>query len=210
MKKIILTLIIIHCTLIISNAQWVRQNSGTSGVALRDIHFINDNTGWICGDGTILKTTNAGENWVRQNHPATNKLLSGIHAVDSNVVYCVGWFETLLKTTNGGTNWIALRNGPIGVPNSYDAVFFSNENTGWFAGDGLYIKRTTDGGRTYDSTYIKWTYFTDFYFKDANTGLVCADGSGMFKTTNGGVTWIQKLLPTGFGIPQFDRIIEYL
>lgn len=206
MLKTILIITIIHCTIVFSHAQWVNQNSSTMA-SLRDVEFINRYTGWACGHGgKIIKTTDGGRNWINQPNPAVNKILSSICPVDSNVIYCIGWFETILKTTNGGTNWNAIRNGPVGTPSSYDAGFFINENTGWFAGDALYIKRTTDGGLTFDSTYIKWNYFSDFYFKDANTGLVCADGSGIFKTTNGGINWVQKEVPTGFGIPNFYKI----
>ena len=192
--------------MIFSHAQWIRQNSGTIA-NFNDIQFINRYTGWACSDGgMIVKTTNGGLNWLNQTNPAVNKNLGSICPVDSNVVYCVGWFETILKTTNGGTNWVAIRNGPIGMPSSYDAGFFINKNTGWIAGDGNHIKRTTDGGNTFDSTYIFWGYYWDFYFKDANTGLVCADGSGIFKTTNGGVNWVQKKVPTGFIIPNFYKM----
>jgi len=102
MKKIIFTILILNCLLINSIAQWITQYPYTAAVGLRDIEFINLNTGWICGDGIILKTTNHGLNWIIQNNPVPNKLLFSIHPTDSNVVYCIGWFETLLKTTNGG------------------------------------------------------------------------------------------------------------
>ncbi|MBK8550694.1 MAG: hypothetical protein IPL53_06385 [Ignavibacteria bacterium] len=95
MKKIILILIIFHCSLSDSVAQWVTQSSGTTA-SFRDVEFINRNTGWACGHGGIIvKTTNGGKSWVNQPNPAVNKILSSICPVDSNVVYCVGWFETL-------------------------------------------------------------------------------------------------------------------
>jgi photosystem II stability/assembly factor-like uncharacterized protein len=135
----------------ILNAQWITIYPYTAGVGLLDFKFINQNTGWICGDYTILKTTNSGINWTVQNHPATNKYLYCIHPVDSNIVYCVGWFETVLKTTDGGNNWFALKNGPVGLPHSYESVFFINQYTGWFGGYGNYVYKTTNGGISFDS-----------------------------------------------------------
>ncbi|HPS64924.1 MAG TPA: T9SS type A sorting domain-containing protein [Ignavibacteria bacterium] len=171
-------------------SQWIDQYPYyTSGVWFRDIKFINKNTGWVCGDGLILKTTNMGVNWVQQTHPATNKHLYCIHPVDSNIVYCVGVSETILKTTNGGDNWFALRNGPLGQGNSYKGTFFINSLTGWIGGYRLQIYKTTDGGVSFDSTYMNMTIM-DIHFKDSNTGIAVGGGGIVYKTTNQGLNWI--------------------
>src|SRR5688572_17416966 len=131
MKKLIYTLIAFTVFHQFTFGQWVIQTS-TTGVDLLDIEFINQNTGWACGDGgVILKTTNGGINWVQQVSGINNKILNGIHPVDLNTVYCVGWFQTILKTTNGGTNWQILRNGTVGIDASFFEVFFLNQNKGW-------------------------------------------------------------------------------
>jgi photosystem II stability/assembly factor-like uncharacterized protein len=183
----------------ILNAQWIIQYPYTAGVGLRDIEFINENTGWICGDYTILKTTNAGLNWISQTHPAPDKYLYGIHPVDSNVVYCVGWFETVLKTTDGGNNWFALKNGPVGQGYSYESLFFINQQTGWYSGWGNHIYKTTNGGISFDSVYMLGT-FKDMHFKDENTGLITGGGGSVFKTTNAGLNWYQIYLqPNNYG-----------
>jgi photosystem II stability/assembly factor-like uncharacterized protein len=188
MKKIIFTLFIIHCSLLIANAQWVWQNSGITS-PIRDIKFINRNTGWACGDGVILKTTNAGTNWAIQTQPATNKFLYSINPVNENICYCVGWFETILKTTNGGTNWLAIRNGPDATGACYWASFFLNENTGWVGGSNQKILKTTNGGITLDSIYLFVGNIMDIYFKDSLNGFLCGEGGLTRKTTNGGINW---------------------
>ncbi len=195
MKKVIIVLLVIHCLLNIANAQWIIQNS--SGSLLNDVHFINPYTGWACGLGsTILKTTNGGTNWIYQPHPGDDRNIMGIHPVDSNVIYCVGYFETILKTTNGGTNWILLKSGPLSQSPSYFGIFFINANTGWISGNGNYIFKTTNGGITFDSTYLMASgYLYDIYFKDALTGLVCGGSVTIYKTTNGGINWINILVP---------------
>ena len=116
-----------------------------------------------------------GVNWIEQNQPVTNKYLNSICPVDSNIVYCVGWFETILKTTNGGENWFALRNGPVGEGNSYESTFFINELTGWIGGYRLQAYKTIDGGKTFDSTYVNLD-IKDIHFKDSNTGLMVGGG----------------------------------
>jgi photosystem II stability/assembly factor-like uncharacterized protein len=200
MKKIIIILIISIYSIISANAQWIVQNSGTS--ALNDIHFINQYTGWACGEGVIMKTTNTGTNWIFQNHPSTDKNLTGIQPVNSNIVYCVGWFQTILKTTNGGINWIAIRNGTVGYGASYEEAFFINKDTGWISGNA-HILKTTNGGISFDSTHVPCGFLYEIYFKDALTGLVCGAGASIYKTTNGGINWNYISISNGGAMPDF-------
>ncbi len=188
------------------NSQWVQQVSGTN-TTLLDIEFINQNTGWVCGDGgVILKTTNGGNNWVQQNS-GVNKRLEGIEAVDANTIFCVGWFQTILKSTNGGSNWQIIRNGQSSPPDpGLNKCFFVNANTGWLLRDN-YILRTTNGCATFDSTHTVFTYLWDIYFKDLNTGVLCGDGALTMRSTDGGVIWNQVQLPLfQGGMPNLYRI----
>ncbi len=205
MKKIIITLIILHFTFIIANAQWVQQNSGTS-TDFHSVKFINKYTGWVCGTGTILKTTNGGINWLAQNHPATGKTLTSLSIVDSLNLYCVGYFETILKTTNGGINWIAIRNGPGGTGSSYESCFFINKNTGWITGSGSYIWKTTNGGDSLIYIDLLWGYLYDIYFKDSLLGLICGDAGALLRTTNGGINWYVPNIQLHFQGHTFDKL----
>ncbi len=204
---LIITVLVLNSSFLIRNchSQWVYQHQFVLGQFLMDVEFINKNTGWVCGSGTILKTTNAGLNWEYQSHPATNKSLYSIHPVDSNVVYAVGYFETILKTTNGGTNWLAIRNGTYGQGKSYKGLYFINQNTGWICGAGQYVLRTTDGGVSFDSTYVWWGYLNDMYFKNVNAGIMVGNGGGIFKTSNAGINWIQSNIPPNYS-GNFNKI----
>lgn len=104
--------------------QWVEQFSGTSS-HLYDVEFINQNTGWACGDGgNVIKTTNGGINWISYPTGVTVTILTGIHPVNENVIYAVGYWRTLLKSTNGGANWQIISNMPMGQGISFKEVFF--------------------------------------------------------------------------------------
>lgn len=189
-----------------SYSQWINQYPITPGIGLGDVKFIDSKTGWACGDGIILKTTNAGANWISQVHTATNKFLANISPVNSEILYCIGFFETILKTTNGGTNWIALRNGPYGQGRSYEGAYFINKDTGWVCGSLGTILKTTNGGTTFENNPIFWGYLKDMYFINADTGLLCAAFGGMFKTTNGGANWERKTIPYWNGIGDFKKL----
>lgn len=70
---------------------------------LFSIFFPVINTGYASGDnGTIVKTTNAGNNWMLQQNLATSSTLLNIFFLNTNTGYAVGTFGTIIKTTNGG------------------------------------------------------------------------------------------------------------
>ncbi|MGB3019444.1 MAG: T9SS type A sorting domain-containing protein [Ignavibacteria bacterium] len=188
MKNILTALILFFCTE--ADAQWFTQQSGTTS-PLYDIEFINDKTGWCCGEeGYIIKTTNGGINWIRQGQGVTSRPLYGIHPVDSNTVFAAGLFRDIVKTTNGGADWILIQSGGLG-DGTYTCTFFINENTGWFGNfDGLEygVRKTTDGGQTiFTSPFLG--HPEDLYFKDSLNGIGVSGASQIHKTSNGGENW---------------------
>lgn len=206
MKKSLYIIIAILFLYQCASAQWVQQVSGVT-TSLLDIDFINENTGWACGDnGVVVKTTNGGINWVQQN-TGLFKRLEGIDAVDVNTIYSVGWFQTIIKSTNGGNDWIIIRNGPSGVGSTFFKCFFLNTNTGWLLrSGGGYVLKTTNGGITFDSVFTNNSFNRDIYFKDANTGVACGDGAWIIRSTDGGVSWVQIPLPLLTSAPNLYRI----
>jgi photosystem II stability/assembly factor-like uncharacterized protein len=205
MKKIIFTIIIFLCPLLIANAQWYQQYYNVSS-GLNRIKFLNRNTGWAVGSGgLVIKTTNGGSNWLIVSNPANGKFLTGLCLVDSNVIYFVGMFETIIKSTNGGLNWIVIRNGPPGQGVSHYSVFFVNENTGWIGGSGQVVLKTTNGGLNFTETPINGDIW-DIYFKNSQTGIITGDGLATYKTSNGGINWYNVTIPIGFIIPRFRNI----
>jgi len=202
-KQLIILLMLVAMT---ANSQWIQQSTGTTA-DLSGISFLNENTGYVCGLGVILKTTNGGLNWINVNTISLDKPFTKIQAIDENIVYCVGSFYTIIKSTNGGVNWSILRNGPSGAVFSLFALYFINSLTGWVGGQDNtpYIFKTTNGGDTFDS--IPTTNLNqrvqDFYFINANTGLGCNDLGKVRKTTNGGYNWNNVNIPIGTYLPDF-------
>lgn len=188
-KYYILFFIFCFCSSVYS--QWITQSSGTTS-PIRDIEFLNLQTGFACGDNVLLKTTNGGENWLTLSNPVPGKTLANVDIVDSNVIYCAGWFETIIKTSNGGANWIVIRNLSSGV--SYDALFFLNSETGWIAGNQQRILKTTNGGDSVITIPSFIGNIRDIYFKDSLNGVLCGEGGTVFKTTNGGFNWYEPAI----------------
>ncbi len=196
MKRLILIAFAILLFHNFVRGQWVQQHS--IGTPLYNVDFVNQNTGWVTGNNSvILKTTNGGLNWFNQpidlGYP---KNLYGLDMLDANTGYIAGWFETILKTTNGGTNWNIISNIPSNNGNSNNDIYFLNSETGWTCSFIGRILKTTNGGINWDTSYADNT-LRDIQFLNAQTGWVCGDGGTLFKSTNGGLNWIQRQTLTG-------------
>ncbi|NNJ52873.1 MAG: T9SS type A sorting domain-containing protein, partial [Ignavibacteriaceae bacterium] len=70
------------------------------------VSFTDINSGTAVGYfGTILRTTEGGDNWVSQTSGTTNPLI-GVSFTDVNNGTAVGGIGTILKTTTGGATYI--------------------------------------------------------------------------------------------------------
>jgi photosystem II stability/assembly factor-like uncharacterized protein len=145
---------------------WVQVNSGTTKF-LSKAFFINNNTGWICGDsGLVIKTTNKGFTWTNQSFLIRDKL-NDIFFLNENTGWvCGGYFETfgspsnkmfLAKTINGGNTWFTLLND-TDFDNNLMFMYFFNESSGMAFGRGSsgsgptsILRKTTNDG-------ISWSY----------------------------------------------------
>jgi photosystem II stability/assembly factor-like uncharacterized protein len=111
---------------------------------LWDIYFINSGIGFIVGESTILKTTNAGQNWSILIPPDNYTIFHKIKFINEQN----GWASAntgIFSTTNGGLSW-ALINSPLEWTNSID---FFDSFEGWVVGKGGSILHTTNGGVTF-------------------------------------------------------------
>lgn len=176
---------------------WQVQNSGTT-VALRHVHFVNSNTGYVVGhSGTILKTTNGGQTWTKLAFSIPSATIIGCFFVNESTGW-IGGDMGVMKTTDGGANW-SFQTGPEGITKLY----FLDANTGWAVGggDGVTptwgdIYKTTNGGTSWTKTSktTEWARFYGVQFVDANTGWAYAEVNGLLVgTTDGGTTWTTLL-----------------
>lgn len=184
MKKIIF-LIFVCSTITFS--QWFPQTSGTNFTLFSNF-FVNDQTGWIAGDGVVLKTSNGGTNWFQQLS-GLNDLFISVFFVSptTGMITCAGGF--IYKTTNGGANWFSLPS-----PTSYNlnSVYFINTLTGWaVGGNGVIFKTTNFGGNWSAQQSNTIEYLHDVFFIDSNTGWISrGTWAAILKTTNSGINWI--------------------
>ena len=84
---------------------WIQQKSGTS-LILKSVQFVDQKTGWICGEGGLILKTTGGVKLVFIRS-GTTEHLTDINFYDFNTGYAVGYGGTILKTTDGGSRWIS-------------------------------------------------------------------------------------------------------
>jgi photosystem II stability/assembly factor-like uncharacterized protein len=204
----------------LSTAQWELQNSGTSA-DLNSVFFINENDGWAVGtEGTILRTTNGGENWDLQTI-GTNFSLNSVHFVDPDLGWIAGGqivdSGIILRTINGGENWDVVYFDEYAHGND---IFFIDSLNGWSVRVGYYsgqIIHSNNGGLTWNYQFASWNIHS-IQFIDENNGWVAGgyvNGSTgnptciMLNTTDGGNTWTEQInsSPQGilFGVSFVDQ-----
>lgn len=215
MKKLILFCLFIFLlsSVCFSQTGWYLVPSGT-GNSLSSACFVNNQTGWVCGDmGLIKKTTNGGNSWFSQSAP-TQYFLWTIFFLNENTGWAGGGHinistystNVIVKTTNGGNNWfLQLRDTTVDY--LANSIYFINASTGvagcfgssGFGASGC-ILRTTNGGTNWSTTQCSGNS-TKIYFQNNNTGWslsyewsdIGRDTGKVYKTTNSGVNWLPVL-----------------
>jgi photosystem II stability/assembly factor-like uncharacterized protein len=114
---------------------------------LSDIQFPSAGTGYICGYGAVMKTTDGGDSWHLLN--VKGDFFKSISCLGNDEVWCVGYNGTIVHTADGGASWDKLRNGDNPLLKKYRlrSVAFRDRNTGYAAGDKGLIIKTVDGGK---------------------------------------------------------------
>jgi len=148
---------------------------------VRDIYFIDANTGFASTDYLILKTTNGGTIWntVCNSSYQFNQFIF----FDNNNGYLRGHQE-MLYTTDQGSNWSQAT--------TVHTAYLKNFNEGFGIGavnNHNFLFKTTDRGANWTS--ITTGFRDDLYdisFINAQTGFT-AGYNKIYRTTNEGLNW---------------------
>ena len=175
---------------------WYAQDSGVTE-DLNAVEAVDAFTAWVVGDnGTIIKTTDGGDNWLPQES-GTSLNLTDVSAVSGNTAWVVGGDGVVdgafivLRTIDGGETWDAVAKGAGYLLSEITAV---DAEIAWVAGaKGVISKTMNSGGTWYLQTAGTANTISDIKAVDADTAY--AMGGKIFKTTNGGWAWTAQTDP---------------
>ncbi len=187
---------------------WTEVNV-TMGATLTDMHFVDENIGYISGGsviaGNLFKTTDGGQTWSEIDFSANTGWLEvwfidNIWFINENKGFAsISSNKPMYVTYDGGLTWTSLSNYQY----SSD-IEFIDENNGWVLTNetGMNAAYTTNGGATWTPKSIgdPESGFADIFFLDSQNGWVCGGSGRVFKTTDGGATWNQQETYTSEGL----------
>jgi photosystem II stability/assembly factor-like uncharacterized protein len=173
-----------------ASSQFELLDSGTSN-GLRDVHFINRDTGLVIGaNGTILRTEDAGEHWEIIDIGVTH-LLQHIEFTNDSVGYITGHNGVLMKTVNGGSNWSSV--APEGQTGDFFNLSFTSPDTGYVTYENGILYTTTNGGSSWTPINVPLSVFGPIYFHTAARGIVTGYKSNgdksILSTEDTYITW---------------------
>jgi len=174
---------------------WISQVFPSFSITPRfnSVYFINNNTGWTAGGyGSMLKTTDGGNNWIKQYF--TGSSYYSVFFLNENIGWVTGGIPgntfdggVIAKTMNGGNNWSSQYYGSGFRDTVMNSIFFTDFNTGWTAGFGGRIYKSTNGGTSWFNLNTSFLYtLNSIYFYHINTGWIVGGYGRILATSNGG------------------------
>jgi photosystem II stability/assembly factor-like uncharacterized protein len=182
-----------------------------------DVQFLDPFTGFVAA-GSILKSTDGGDNWIEQLSGFATGSIRGISFSDSENGFAVRATHQgfpfpyiIYRTTNGGTDWLEITTPDTSLY-SYKNIYSINSDIVYVVGirsitdtSKALIIRSSDAGTTWDEQLFEIDKaFNGVHFIDENIGWVVGDSGTILHTTNGGVTFIdnEPTQPTEFMLSQ--------
>ena len=162
----------------------------SAGGTVFDFHFINSNTGYLCGgnNARLYKTTDQGETWTAiSSIPALTYY--SVYAFDESKIILGSESRTYVMTTDGGASWSTL-NIPTAPANAQMLdLHFKDANTGYIIGNPNYFGVTTDGGNNWTSRTHTSTKGQRALVYNSGDVWTAGDYEYVYKTTNDGTSW---------------------
>ncbi|MGA3013742.1 MAG: YCF48-related protein [Bacteroidales bacterium] len=183
-----------------AGSSWV--NISPPGDIAEDLEygcFLNADTGYACGFGSVVKTTDGGVTWTA-SMVGYQYSLECIYFPDPDTGYCAGYNTStnksaILKTVDGGTTWTDM--GLTNWDRYLWSVWFADGHTGYTVGRNMLILKTTDGGSTWIQQSVANTDTTaglnGTCFSDINHGwAVGTDGMLVETGSDAGINQLKS------------------
>lgn len=169
--------------------EWTQVETATNST-LHGVYFVDRNIGWAVGDsGTIIHSSDGGENWVTQESGTTDQL-NNVYFFDEFTGWIAGNENLVLYTENGGEEWTERRPTSVSGQHITD-ISFTDWKRGWAAGGpGGHIYFTDNSGITWDRQASLLPNGTISAIESTNHETAfSAAGNQLFFTKNEGEEW---------------------
>lgn len=200
LEYIVAVILVICCSqFILPQTGWEVINSPTTEL-LRNLSAVDEYYVWAAGtNGTIVRTTDSGENWTVLNSGVTTAIYD-IFFLNRDLGWAVTfpfnqpYFTRILKTTDGGENWEIIQYPEEFI--QFRTIHFLDSLNGFLG--GARIEKTTDGGYTWNPVIVDSSIVSDYpvikyKFYDDLLGYASGgqrDQAGvMWRTSDGGSNW---------------------
>ena len=151
----------------------------TTYFQLNQVKMISPTTGYICGFGAVIKTTDGWQTWQFLKVQGDDFMAMDIHGDE---IWLVGNNGSVFHSTDAGANWARLRNGNDITLKSYHLmdIKFKDSQHGWVAGEEGALLYTDDGGH-------HWMQYNQFTTNMLTSIALTADGRLMVVGDNGSI-----------------------
>jgi len=154
---------------------------------LYSVFFINEHTGWVCGDsGIILKTINGGDSW-NFMPSGSQALLHSIAFFNEQTGIAVGDSGEILRSIDAGASWTCIKKSQNSKLSGISIVGAASAWVSDYYGNLLY---SMNRGETWSDVSTVLSGFMDVFFTDSLCGWASlTNGYYILRTTDGGTTW---------------------
>ncbi len=185
--------------------------------SIKKLFFVDDLTGFLCGNNVIRKTVNGGLLW----DSIAPYNCNSVHFINSNTGFFTSSYFKVYKTTDGGATF-SSQSLNSGFDNLF-AVAFNSNGSGITGGFNGYIFKTTNYGENWSALHRAHSeYLSYLKFFDENNGMVVDRMGAVLRTYNGGNNYTQISQPgayiltgfhftdsvTGYGVGANGRIMK--
>lgn len=179
-------------------ASWERQKSPVD-FFLMDVHCLSPSKAVIAAERThILVTENGGKTW-GIGFKDRDFILKALSFSDARHGWAVGEYGFIYHTEDGGTTWIKQAGNYGFSPTTGELVgdkyLFDvtavNAKEAWAVGIDGYIKRTVDGGQTWEEMVSVGTANKLYLAASDGKGAIFVGGKGvLMASTDQGANWM--------------------
>ena len=136
-------------------------------------------------------------NWNINNPKLGYDILGDLFFVDDNSGWVLSnkhennnYKSIVFHTINGGGQWQEQFRQEVLNDERLVRLFFINSQKGWVVGRGGILLRTTNGGQSWNKSYLPINAnLASVFFTNENNGWVVGEFDGIFYTKDGGNSW---------------------